>query len=270
MPTPAFHAERVLNELSISDPQDLFLLREIAWERGALVVDKPLDGAEARIAIVGRRAVISLSTHISDPRRRRFSIAHELGHFEIHRRDSHLALCSGRDLDDWNAGQAARNYEQEANEFASALLLPERFFRPLCQEENPSLGLISTLGERFDVSLTAAARRFVQFTPEACALVFSDQGFIRWFSASQEFLDMGLFVDVKSKLDPASQAASRQAGPVDSIRPQRVRASAWLKPGRYRRDATLLEQSLWMPAYNTVLSLIWIDEDVQNDDEDYL
>ena len=77
--------------------------------------------------------------------------------------------------------------EQEANQFAAALLLPERFFKPLCRKKEPSLDLMADLADSFDVSLTATALRYLQFCNEACAVVFSRDGIIQWFRGSKYF-----------------------------------------------------------------------------------
>ncbi len=269
MAFPSYAAKRVLDDLRITSPEDLQLLDSIAWERGATVLYKPLRGAEARLAAVGRRAIITISTFVEDPHRRRFSVAHELGHLELHRRHSSVVLCTSQDIDDWEKRRTKTNLEQEANEFASALLLPERFFAPLCKDEDPSLDLVTRLADTFKVSLTAAALRYMNFCEEACAVIFSQSGYIRWFQGSKEFGDIDVFVDVRSKLDSSSLAALFFQGRIVQANPKRVRASAWLAPGRYRDDATILEQSWTMPNYDAVLTLLWIDDDLE-DDEDWL
>src|SRR3990172_7480750 len=155
MATPSFYVNRILQELGITEPEDLKLLDLIAWQRGALVIEQPLKGAEARLTFVGVRAIITISSAVLDPRRKRFSIAHEIGHLEMHRRDGNLAFCTKEDIDSWEFHQAGTKKEQEANEFASALLLPEQLFAPRCQERDPSLEVIAELADRFEVSLTA-------------------------------------------------------------------------------------------------------------------
>jgi hypothetical protein len=268
MPRPDDYAQRVLDELHITSPRDLKLLEAIAWERGATVIDGHLTGAEARITMRGRKAVITVSTRFSDPRRRRFSIAHEVGHLEMHRHDSPLAICTSDDIDNWEARQASRNREQEANEFAAALLLPERFIRTSCQDQEPSLPYIAELAYSYETSLTATALRFVSFSEEPCAVVFSKDGTIRWFRGSQEFNSLGVFVTVRSKLDPDSLGALHFQGHDISKRPSRVEAASWFHPGPYRKDATIREQSYAMPTYNSVLTLLWVDEDLEDDDSD--
>ena len=267
MASPYYAVERVLGELRITSPKDLQLLDSIAWERGATVLYKPLRGAEARLVVVGNRAIITISNSMEDPRRRRFSIAHELGHLEMHRRHSSVVLCTSQDIDDWERRCTDTNPEREANEFASALLLPERFFAPLCKDETPSLDLVAGLAETFNVSLTATALRYLNFCDEPCAIVLSQEGYIKWFQGSKYFADIGVFIDVRSKLDPSSLAALLFQGRTARTTPKQVSASAWFEPGRYREDAAILEQSWAMPNYKAVLTLLWIDDDIEDEDD---
>jgi hypothetical protein len=260
-------AERVLNEVGITRVEDLSLLELIAWERGALVRSTYLTGAEARIAMAGERAIITVSTTVRDSRRRRFSVAHELGHLEMHRTEGGLAFCVSTDIDEWPSHQADAGREQEANQFAAALLLPERFFKPLCRKKEPSLDLVAELADRFDVSLTATALRYLQFCNEACAVVFSRDRDIQWFRGSKYFDELRVFIPVARPLDQSSLAASFFQG--DSLRTTRTRvyASTWFAPGRYNSDATIYEQSWSMPSYNAVLTLLWVADDIEEDDQ---
>jgi hypothetical protein len=268
MVLPHHYAELVLDELGITRLEDLQLLELIAWERGAMVQYKPLEGAEARLAAVGRKAIITVSSSMRDSRRGRFGIAHELGHLEMHRQNS-IMLCVGKDIDNWGGRSTDADPEREANEFAAALLLPQRFFASLCKGRDPSLDLIADLADTFGVSLTATALRYLRFCDETCAVVFSQDGHIKWFRGSEEFENLGVFIDVHSKLDPSSLAAAFfQSHTIQDV-PKRVDVSTWFEPGQYRGDASILEQSWAMPSYNAVLTLLWVDEDIE-EDEDFL
>lgn len=262
---PHHVAEQVLDDLSITTPSDLELLDAIAWERGALVQPKHLDGSEARITIA-KRSIIIISTAITDPRRKRFSIAHELGHLEMHRYKSRITFCTSEDMNDWRLQKEGATLEQEANEFASALLLPERFFAQRCPIQEPALELIADLAGEFNTSLTATALRYLHFCGEPCAVVFSQNNCIRWFRGSKSFEALGLFVDVKSRLDATCNAVSFFKGRTFHKRPCRVKASAWFRSGPYHRDATITEQSWPMPSYNAVLTLLWVDEDIDGEE----
>ena len=267
MADPVAAAECVLNEVGITRVEDLSLLELIAWERGALVRSTYLTGAEARIAMAGERAIITISTAVRDPRRRRFSVAHELGHLEMHRTEGGLAVCVSADIDDWQSQRADAGREQEANQFAAALLLPERFFKPLCRKKEPSLDLMAELADGFEVSLTATALRYLQFCNEACAIVFSRDGIIQWFRGSKYFDELRVFIPVARRLDRSSLATSFfQGDPLLTTR-TRVYASTWFAPGQYNPDATIHEQSWSMPSYNAVLTLLWVADDIEEDDQ---
>ena len=263
MRSPKAYAEQVLKSLDITRPEDLELLDAIAFERGAIVRYKPIDGAEARITIAGRQAIITISTNIADPRRRRFSVAHELGHFEMHRKLSALAICTSKDFE---FRQVAQQIEQDANLFAASLLMPESIIKPLIDDSDLSLSLARAIADTFKVSLTAASRRMVEFSHESCAVVLSQDGFIRWFQGSPSFHEQGLFVDVKASVVPDTPAGLYFHRGAISDQPRRVQAEAWLRRGTLGRQTTLLEQSIPLPNYRAVLTLLLIDEDSAEDD----
>ena len=135
MSFPELAAERVIKDLGISTIENLYLTNEIAWERGALVLEEKLSGAEARLIISYPRSIITISTNVLDLNRRRFGASHEIGHLEMHRGERHVFNCSKDDLDSGGIKERiSPTLENEANEFASRLLMPERFFAPLCKD----------------------------------------------------------------------------------------------------------------------------------------
>lgn len=266
MTFPERTADRLIDELEIRDPKDLRLLEEIAFARKAVIVDQDLRGMEARLTVVKGRALIAVSTKITNPQRRRFSITHELGHFEIHPKVSSYSLCTQADINEESVKEQGKQREQEANSFASSFLLPKRFFSSLCQQDDPSLDLIAQLASEFDCSLTATGLRFTQFCDEPVALVFSQDSVMRWFRASPSFEELGLFIDIKGKLDPATLAALFFKQGYIPSKPHRSPISTWIEPGRHQSDATILEQSYAIPSQRGVLTLLWIDEEMDEDE----
>lgn len=97
--------------------------------------------------------------------RRRFTIAHELAHFILHRNGS--KLYAHRDM---AKGIASRSrIEQEANYFAANVLMPEKLVRDKVEDiENDVWGnltdytLIREIAESFVVSASAAEIRLKQ------------------------------------------------------------------------------------------------------------
>lgn len=118
-------AERLLKSLGVEHPEEIDL-EAIAWHLGVLSVKvRTLDGCEARIVGRGNHAIISVDPR-AIPRRRRFSIAHELGHWVFHR--GKTRICRPEDIQERSNGAAI---EQEANRFAADLLLPRYLLQPM-------------------------------------------------------------------------------------------------------------------------------------------
>ena len=104
------------------------------------------------------------------PNRRRFTVAHELGHYVLHDRDAYVdkGYCVNfRDLD---SGSGTKSEEIEANRFAAALLMPQamvrRAFDNLAFElAGPNDDELSALARQFGVSTQAMAYRLAVVVP---------------------------------------------------------------------------------------------------------
>lgn len=97
------------------------------------------------------------------PGRRRFTIAHEIGHLVLHVSDSRTAFYDRpadiREIDEKPAGEELPELgrrEREANAFARELLMPE----PLVSEQAQATGFnLPALAQRFGVSVPAMRLR---------------------------------------------------------------------------------------------------------------
>ena len=87
--------------------------------------------------------------------RRRFTIAHEVGHHLLHS-DGVKVLCRPADVD--QADDAERAKERQANRFAAELLMPEPLVRERAGRDGPDA---DALARTFDVSSIAMAYRLV-------------------------------------------------------------------------------------------------------------
>jgi Zn-dependent peptidase ImmA (M78 family) len=99
------------------------------------------------IRVWGPRQFEILLPEHTTPRRDRFTIAHELGHYFLHSWSGQRpmkATRSGSDRAEW-----------EANWFAAGFLMPERKFREAHKEKQS----LSWLANRFEVSENAAQIR---------------------------------------------------------------------------------------------------------------
>lgn len=253
---PTLRARAIISNLQIQAPSEI-LIEEIAFTYGAIVRYQPLAGADGRLVRFGGRGIIRVRDDIPELGRRRFIIAHELGHLLLGHGSDVFKLCEEQDLLEWSRAQQA--YETEANEFAAELLMPEVFFQPHCQKGDPSLTAIEDLADEFQTSLTATAIRYVKFSPDRCAVVISQNGQIRWNRCSTSFPYWFLR---RGRLHGYTYAIECFEGKTVPDRMSQVSATGWL-PGLQRHaERTIWEQSLVISRrLSVVLSLLWLPEE---------
>lgn len=241
-------AELHLRRLGITEPREIDL-EAIAYDAGALVRYERLDGCEARIIGVGDRAVISVDPSRGH-RRKRFSTGHELGHWRHHRGKSFRCRP-----DDIGGNVLAETHpERVADAYAADLLLPAYLFRPLAQQFRAStLEAVDKLADIFDVSLTATARRLVDWGPDAAILICHTAHGRKWFHRSRDIPTRWF---PRDDLDAESVAFETLHGPCGRSRRALVGADAWFD----RRDADrfeVYEQAIQIVA-GEVLALVVI------------
>ncbi len=139
---PSARAEEIIENLQIREPAEIQVM-EIAMERGAFVREMHLDGSEARLIRKGGLGIISVNSSIPEEGRKRFAIAHELGHFELHA-VSQLILCTEEDMYVWNENKAQ---EIEANEFAASILMPKDIFTHYSKRGQPNMEVVKDLAK---------------------------------------------------------------------------------------------------------------------------
>lgn len=168
-------SERLLQELGVTQPNEIDL-EAIAYHLGARVQFRPLDGCEARIIGRGDKAIITINNR-SSYRRKRFSIAHELGHWQHHR--GQPLVCRAEDF----RPRDVLSSERIADMYAADLLMPNYLFRPLAHQ-HPKLTFktITTIADAFQASNTAAAIRLVECDHSPALLVCHDLRGRKWFT----------------------------------------------------------------------------------------
>lgn len=161
--------EKLAHALDIREIQHL----QTAGFEGGLITDKERSVG----AILVRKGV---GIH-----RRRFTIAHELGHFLIiHHRpvdEEKGFLCDRQSMSNWDrrSKDAYVRMEAEANQFAALILMPPPFLRPMLNGEKwPSLGTIEKIQKRFGVSKEAAARTYAEYTDNVAVVVCKDRKYL--------------------------------------------------------------------------------------------
>ncbi|MCC0805708.1 ImmA/IrrE family metallo-endopeptidase [Methylobacterium sp. W2] len=158
-------------------------IQELCARLGILrIEDLDTDGFEGGLATDAKRSEgIILAKRGGEPRRR-FTIAHELGHFLMmhHAPDQPgRFLCKSSDLLRLTAkeGDQRQRREVEANRFAALVLMPPHLLREaMAAFPEPNLQHVLALAREFAVGKETAARAYVQYHPERIAIVVVGNG----------------------------------------------------------------------------------------------
>ena len=247
-------ANDVLDGLMVGAPEEIHL-ETLAWIGGRRlkIIEGPLAGAEGRLVAGENGGVIRIRAGMVSAGRKRFTIAHEIGHRVLHGLGA--VTDTLRNLRTWTKGSK----ETEANVFASELLMPERLFKPMVAKQNPSLAFIDHLADVFRTSRQASAIRFIQTTNEPCAFVLTRHGRCEWSLKSDSF---EFFI--------RDGAPHRYTGVSEMLRgktgipggPAQTPAGAWLQEQDPDGRASLMEDARVLPEYGEAVALLWINEEL--------
>ena len=195
--------------------------------------------------------------------RTKFTLAHELGHFFIV--EHSLALRSGRSPGhgSFTEYESKNPVEQEADHFASSLLMPKERFLRLASKEPAGIPGIITLARHFGTSLTSTAIRYASLEVKPCFVVkWSADGFNwKWLSTRTRLANYRKTIEELSNIVPGSATARALAGeniPETGFFQTGTTASAWfpfVSQGA-RRNIILIEQAIALGRFG-VLTFIY-------------
>ncbi|MFL9869538.1 ImmA/IrrE family metallo-endopeptidase [Paraburkholderia fungorum] len=158
----------------------------------------PIRGFEGGLFRTGQSEWrILYNDTLSSEGRIRFTQAHELGHYILHRAAQDAFECTTRDMLEWSATE--RVIESEADKFASYLLMPLHDFRSQAAGD-VDLNLLGRCAGRYGVSLTAAILQWLSHTDEKAVVVLSRDGFMDWSFASEPAFKSGAFFPTRKKV----------------------------------------------------------------------
>lgn len=254
LPTPVPIAQLALQ----LDIQEIQPLKTQGFEGGLITDDLKSSG-------------IILFNKGSSPKRQRFTIAHELGHFLM---PSHVPnkggqfLCSLEDMYSLARDETERRLrmEAEANRFASLILLPPPMFRrDVATSRDPDLQHIVRLSNRYEVSKEATGRAYITFRNEAAALIVVKDGFVLRFYKNTQFPHLA--TEKNTPVSALSLLHRKKhdlgiASEIDECDPV-----AWIDVSRGSKPPTLFEQVL-PQQMGYALILLHIEAVEEEDDED--
>ena len=245
-------------------------LHALAGEIGLRIKEVDARGFEGALIRVADKphGIIALRRAIREPGRKRFTIAHELGHFVLPGHGITGRTCTGENIESKNKRVPA--HEASANMFASELLLPIVEVQPIVQARLASIETAEFLGSEYGTSLTAALLKCSDVANERCCVVVSRDEMIEWARPNESFKH---FIGRRERLSDASLAAKLMAGDIEERVSGLVPAEVWLDDSHLRRGAMIYEDSVLQSHYNSVLTILTITESPSEqglDDDDPL
>lgn len=188
-----------------------------------------IDGFEGMLRASRKRPSwqILYNTNTNYPGRERFTLAHEFGHYVMHRRELTAASyqqnglsgdfdfeCLPLQANRWRDFEKER--EEEADTFASYLLMPIDDYRRQVSGSDMTRALLNHITRRYGVSLLAAVRKWIEFTDRRAAMVVARDGFACWGRASAGAAKSGIFVRTGMPI-PELSIAARGPAAVDGM-----------------------------------------------------
>ena len=243
-------AREVLRYFSIDRISELSI-ENIAFGRGLRVEEKLVRGAEGRLLRVGKRAIAIVDSNIKQYGKKRFVLAHELGHYELHNRYK-IFICDEAAFLDW---YKKRPEETEANVFAAELLMPEAMFKSEARSMKTRMETIFELASHFRVTRTASAIRYASLDIAPCVVVFSQKRRTVWYVASDSFRYK--YISTAVDVHPDSGAGEFFGGGSFSTSAELTPCEFWFTDFSLVKNDRCYEQIFPMEKYNAVLSLIW-------------
>lgn len=187
-----------------------------------------LDGFDGMLAANKSRSkwLILYNSATASEGRKRFTIAHEFGHYLLHRHQQDRFECGGDDIETGDNNE--RDIEVEADSFASTLLMPLDDFRRQVDRQSISFDLLGHCADRYGVSLTAAALRWTEIAPKRAVLVASRDDHMLWAKSNEAALRSGAyFATRKNTIELPRQALAHSYNGWDAGDQQTGRAQDW-------------------------------------------
>lgn len=267
--SPVFEANRLSKLLNISRGTERFpvdveeLASGYAQQFGhndpiAAVIGADLPGFEGALYPTRKHGKLEwallYNSAIAVPGRIRFTMAHELGHYILHRQNGDSFECSEADLLQWESME--KRQEAEADVFASYLLMPIDDFRRSIGSGSVDLGILDECARRYGVSLTAAILKWLEFTEHRAVLVMSTEGFILWARSSQSALRSGAYFRTRNVAVPiptGSLAASTRSL-IHEMQGVELPARVWFP--REPKEMSLREFKIVSDRYERTMTLL--------------
>lgn len=266
--SPAAKAWGILRDLKIQDfPIDP---RSIAAELGIVIWERELpENCDGCLMKVGGASGILINARILSETRRKFTIAHEIGHYllESDSADDRLKFMLEQQSEYTINGNAQKKAylqsEKRANQFAVELLMPTPIF--LADSYSLSqvgLPAITALASQYGTSFTSTGIHYTRLSNQVCAIVFSKAGNIQYFAYSDGFREnKNCYLVSGQSLHPKALASKFTKSRRINDAVDEVPLKYWCRPNQRHTQENhstgkIFEQSRRIPRTNQVVTFL--------------
>lgn len=214
------------------------------------IVAAPIEDFEGALLPMPKRPgwAILYNPAIRSPGRINFTLGHELGHYLLHRLGNPEGFKCGQSEALGVAREPRRErIEHEADLFASYLLMPLDDFRAQAGCSQISADLLQHCADRYGVSLTAAALKWLEATAECAVIVVAINGFVLWCRRSASATKARIYFPSGMELPLASLAANNNY--------EQPSEGTFLAPGIWGSQA-VREIAIFADSYEMTISLL--------------
>lgn len=259
----ALKAKSVLDECGLDDLLD-FDLELFLYGRGAILNESPLVNADGRITFGKSNSLITIDSSIEFEGRRRFTIAHELGHHEMHkgRMIQHQENSGTLSWFEKKVNESKFGIQEvEANQFAAELLMPTNRFIEEANNLPFSPDLLRHLADIFKTSITSTAFRYLEIGNHPICLFFVVNNIVQYWKKSADFRH---YIGDKTGFPPPTHSVAAEFFNNQIIYPknaskQEIYKSTWFELNSWENDENFdfYEYCIVVPKYRTALSVVW-------------
>ncbi len=224
--TPAGYAQQVINEFGIITAPAL-ILNTVFTHYGIEYYQQDFDDINycGSLHRKSDQTVIIVNTDIKNKGRINFTKSHEFGHFYMKHEGKEFS-CTSQDLRLSNL--SSKPLEVQANQFASAFLMPECMIKPIVLTSPFNFDTIGYVRNYFLVSKLSAAFKILDFTLGDYALVSCQNGLIKHV-----------------KLSP-SLSGDIKITTVNAALPEKSYAVQIINTTKQMRDYTEIDPRVWL------------------------
>jgi len=244
----------ILDKYVITKPNEI-PLEDIIINEGPFITEKNMFGAEGRLVCYEDYALISVNSSITDISKKRFILAHELGHFLMHRNLNPFYHDTENNFWEWNCD---KKIETEANEFAAELLMPTNIFLNVTRKYKFSIDFIHELKNAFSTSLTATSIRFAQKGHDPILLICSKNNIVKWYVKNDDFPFSKIIVNKEVPINTVTSEyyiKSKSYSKPEDIEPQ-----FWHISDKFYGKLKYYEQCIYFDYYGYVLTFVWLEK----------